>query len=492
MSRDERNLSWSDCEAGRQEQAILIKRLLLNRFEASKSDKAKAQRSRDGVTNTYALNISAPWGYGKTFFVERLAQDLRGDGYATFFYSAWKYDQSQDALASLLSSLYAQIESVLKRNNSGEMVAKRLKKVWRGASNVLKNSASTGVRLLATPVVGGELAKTLGDNVSPEAVKEIVGKLCEESVNEMLAGENSYESALDEFKGAIESLAENDCGQDGLKLPIFIFIDDLDRCRPLFALEILEAVKHILNANGVYFIFSSDAAHLQESLRAVYGSGFDSEFYLKRIFNRECSLVEPYHDKFALYLFEDVGEEFKSENLIFPEITGNVSKGLSRWFSLLAQAFDLDLRIQIEVKEQVLDLLRIRKEQKTLVVVLMHLIILWNKKKEQAVKQSKAFEIKNKEYVKNSNSVTNIDQVIQEVKVSNYGMNDLLHHYYECTGETKGQVHEKYESTKFGTRNREVYDSILRYMPDLANTDTNGYPLGLSFEHMFAQIRMIS
>jgi hypothetical protein len=59
------------------------------------------------------------------------------------------------------------------------------------------------------------------------------------------------------------------------KKPMLFFIDELDRCRPLFAIEVLEHVKHLFNVSGVVFVLSVDKSQLGHSLCAVYGDGLD-------------------------------------------------------------------------------------------------------------------------------------------------------------------------------------------------------------------------
>ena len=52
---------------------------------------------------------------------------------------------------------------------------------------------------------------------------------------------------------------------------LLIFIDELDRCRPTFAIETLEVVKHFFNVPNVVFVFSLDMNQLQKSIKTIYG-----------------------------------------------------------------------------------------------------------------------------------------------------------------------------------------------------------------------------
>ena len=72
--------------------------------------------------------------------------------------------------------------------------------------------------------------------------------------------------------------------------PLLICIDELDRCRPQFALEMLESIKHLFEVENVVFILAYDGKQLACSTEAVYGPDFDGPGYLRRFFNLELGL----------------------------------------------------------------------------------------------------------------------------------------------------------------------------------------------------------
>lgn len=80
--------------------------------------------------------------------------------------------------------------------------------------------------------------------------------------------------------------------QGALKVPAFIFIDELDRCRPSYAVEMLEVVKHFFELDNIAFVVATDTEQLQHAVKAVYGEGFDAQTYLGRFFRRRYSLTE--------------------------------------------------------------------------------------------------------------------------------------------------------------------------------------------------------
>lgn len=67
-------------------------------------------------------------------------------------------------------------------------------------------------------------------------------------------------------------------------------MDELDRCRPSFAVKLLERIKHYFANDRITFVFSINAEELQHTIRQHYGSGFDACRYLERFFDLRVSL----------------------------------------------------------------------------------------------------------------------------------------------------------------------------------------------------------
>nr|WP_279504657.1 P-loop NTPase fold protein [Aeromonas veronii] len=67
-------------------------------------------------------------------------------------------------------------------------------------------------------------------------------------------------------------------------------IDELDRCRPSYAVEMLETIKHIFDIPKVVFVLATDTEQLQHAIKVIYGDGFDAQNYLGRFFMRRFNL----------------------------------------------------------------------------------------------------------------------------------------------------------------------------------------------------------
>ncbi len=71
---------------------------------------------------------------------------------------------------------------------------------------------------------------------------------------------------------------------------LVVFIDELDRCKPSFAVQLLEKIKHYLVDERIIFIFSVNISQLQHTISQYYGNGFDSCRYLDRFFDLHIEL----------------------------------------------------------------------------------------------------------------------------------------------------------------------------------------------------------
>lgn len=74
---------------------------------------------------------------------------------------------------------------------------------------------------------------------------------------------------------------------------LIFFIDELDRCRPSFAIELLETIKHLFSVPGVIFVTSLDKSQLSHSVATIYGEKMDTTGYLRRFFDLDYKLPSP-------------------------------------------------------------------------------------------------------------------------------------------------------------------------------------------------------
>lgn len=93
---------------------------------------------------------------------------------------------------------------------------------------------------------------------------------------------------------------------------LVIFIDELDRCNPLYAVKLLEEIKHYYSSEKVLFVFSVNLTQLKNAVNSVYGDSFDSIKYLDRFFDIRLTLPKADVKNF---IRKDCGEDENEEIL---------------------------------------------------------------------------------------------------------------------------------------------------------------------------------
>lgn len=323
-------------------------------FPADKLDRAKYAAFLTNFLSSmrdenYVMNLNAEWGAGKTFFLERWYHSIKNE-YPSVYIDAWKHDFSDDPLLAVIASITDYLKENTKESAS-DKAQTVLKSGWRFTKNVapeLMRGITKKISGVDISNFGDDENSSIGDlKYDPESTNGVedfslfAGKVFQVA----LADHSEKTNEIDVFKLAIKGWLDELIEQtDDLKLPMFVFIDELDRCRPTYAIELLETVKHLFDIEGIVFVVATDTEQLQHSIKAVYGEGFDSSRYLYRFFERSFTLKKPKLEDFiksqsiyqksllpALQLTCD-------ENLICTE--DEVLQNLSS----IALAFDFDLR----------------------------------------------------------------------------------------------------------------------------------------------------
>lgn len=221
------------------------------------------------------LNVNSPWGSGKSFFLERWARSLETQHVCVRF-NAWETDYTKEPLVALIACLEQQVidNTALESTKIGQGIINT-------GSELVKKSAPLILKGLVKKFTGVELDELLVSGAE-DTLDEVVGGL--------LKDQASTERDVSEFKVAVTNRLKNAAENKCLSGPAFVFIDELDRCRPTYAIELLERIKHFFELPDCRFIIASDSEQLAHAIRAVYGQGFSSEKYLNRFFDAEFVL----------------------------------------------------------------------------------------------------------------------------------------------------------------------------------------------------------
>lgn len=311
------NVSWNDDKLKRKAEAADLIQFLTARMR---------ERADRGISNSYVLNLDAGWGHGKTFFLRRMGEDLRKAGHAVALVNAWETDFSDDPMLAILSAIEESLQPFLKGRAA-------VKNAWRTAvrsGGTLAVSLAKRVASRTAERYVGNFADEIADQIAfgPDegssdkdatgagaGAREGIERVADSGLTKLLAAFRNKERSIRTFRDQIGALT-GALGQDGTRRYIFVLVDELDRCRPSYAIKLLEAAKHLFDTQGVVFLVATDTDQLRESIKAVYGASFDSRRYLYRFFDRTYRFREPDRSDFIDYLLDRYGIE--TENTPVP------------------------------------------------------------------------------------------------------------------------------------------------------------------------------
>lgn len=251
------------------------------------------------LNGPFVLAIDSPWGTGKTTFIRMWKKYLESQHFVCLYFNAWESDFSTDPLVAFLGEIDRFSSKTSVENKEFKSAFEKTKRI----ATLLAKRALPAAGKIAT---AGLLDM---DAFSEKAVADLVSNVVEDAVDAYSAERGLIETFHESLSEAVDKLADED-----KKDNLIIFVDEIDRCRPTFAIELLERIKHLFNVPNVIFVLSTDKAQLNVSLGAVYGTDINTNEYLRRFIDLEYSLPKPDSEAFTNYLYSRFGfEEFFQE-----------------------------------------------------------------------------------------------------------------------------------------------------------------------------------
>ena len=233
------------------------------------------------IEGHFSISIDGKWGSGKTFFIKQCEMVLNVlDG--------------ENSLDSEKSSKILH-SSILSQNNLRESLKKQKCVYFDAWAN---DSYGTPLIALLNTLINNQNLLKIADL---EKLKSTLKKIGEKFLSEKIGFDVSlfdqviqrkeiqdFQEQLDlheYIENVINSLIE-----DGQRLNIFI--DELDRCNPRFAVKLLEEIKHYFLLDNITFIFSTNIEELSKTVNKFYGNEFSGDKYLNRFFDLSLSIPE--------------------------------------------------------------------------------------------------------------------------------------------------------------------------------------------------------
>lgn len=235
----------------------------------------------DLIEGNMFISLDAKWGEGKTFYVRQIEKTLDfiskrtwdGDmevdkmkpyfqntsldlielkrSYLPIYYDAWLYDNHDDPLMSLMFIIAKQSNKLIKTKLSSSISSKMLNLISSASVSISNTSLSVEGEKIKSSLTGVDILETIK---TAEEIRELVKEILDDVITET---------------------AEK----------LVIFVDELDRCKPSFAIEMLERIKHYFDDERIIFIVSINKEQLVHTITKYYGQNFDSTGYLNKFFD---------------------------------------------------------------------------------------------------------------------------------------------------------------------------------------------------------------
>lgn len=310
------------------------------------------------VASPAVIAIDSRWGTGKTTFIKLWEQHLKSENKPSLYFNAWETDFSEDPLVSFLGEMSEGLQGLIG-------VSKKTNDAWEKAKAAGKQIAKRGIPALIRIGTAGVID---ADKMVEDEMVKAAGSLAGDALDNYL----QQKAAIAEFHNTLTAFIEKSANGEQL----IIFVDELDRCRPSYAIELLERIKHLFNIKGLVFVLALDKEQLGHSISAVYGNGIDSNGYLRRFIDFEYQLKKPEVKRYIETLFSalSLGEFFSSRKK-YPALEYD-EEHLKNVFVTLATGLRLSLREVEQFLASVNISIRTAKENEYLFPALLVFLVI--------------------------------------------------------------------------------------------------------------------
>lgn len=263
----------------------------------------------------FVMAVDASWGMGKSYFARNWECKLLHDDYKVCYIDAFEYDFTDDPFMTITSNLIEAFEFT-----ELEDVSNKLNTFFRAFKGHLVAAvpALVGgvVKIVSTiPQIGGiaDIGSSL-TNATAKAVKEAKNKSMNPA-DEVLQSDLSYNAAMTQFKNKLKELIKK---QNSDK-PFIVIVDELDRCKPTYAIEFLEKLKHLFDIPNMIFILFINEDELVNAISHTYG--IDGKNYLGK-FIQVFSRFNRYQ-YYNSHIWSYINKKYLENDDYYKDIFGN-------------------------------------------------------------------------------------------------------------------------------------------------------------------------
>ncbi|MND11414.1 KAP family P-loop domain protein [compost metagenome] len=221
--------------------------------------------------NSLVFALDDKWGNGKTTFVKMLHSEIsKSEDYEidALYFDSFENDYQNDPFISISSLLYSYISSKKSiKKNVGDKILTGMRKV--GASLFL-NGSKLAITSISAGLVSGTKLDEIGGVISDSLKEEVEG-----FIENRIKSSNEEKANIESFKDSLKQI-NKDSNRKTL-----VIIDELDRARPDYALDLLERIKHLFSVDGLIFLLVMNREQFEKSISCRYGD-IDARLYLNK------------------------------------------------------------------------------------------------------------------------------------------------------------------------------------------------------------------
>lgn len=235
--------------------------------------------------------IEGDWGCGKTWLINNLAAELYnmqdinipGGKYCVLKFNPWEYDYYNEPLLSLILSLKNQVNS----EKAIFPINEEHIQMFKYSMDILSTELVTPILDLIGIVSGNPAVSFLGKFFvnKTKKIKHDLDKKTEDCKKQkrFLNPYLDLEKLMKTVVKGLNKISNNKT--------VVLFIDELDRCLPEYAIKVLERMHHITkNVKNLQVIYSIDKNQIKETVRKIYGQNIKTNDYLKKFMSFSFNL----------------------------------------------------------------------------------------------------------------------------------------------------------------------------------------------------------
>jgi hypothetical protein len=201
----------------------------------------------------FAVAIFGGWGSGKTTLMHAIEHRLDPGKTIVVRFSAWRYEKEDHLIVPLLDTLR---EALLASDAGGRHGAERAKRTASTVGRVIRSIVAGSSIRFGVPGaidVSFDANKALADHRGADDDATVPGSF--------------YHAG---FTALQDAFAELVVRPDVPKVRIVVFVDDLDRCLPDNALQVLESMKLFFDLPGFVFVVGLDREVIERAVDVRY------------------------------------------------------------------------------------------------------------------------------------------------------------------------------------------------------------------------------